>query len=143
MVLFDLSRDTAIYRVFLLPGLLLQLLASLSFPKAMRWNETGVRFARPIRWLLSLHDRKPVRIQFARVKAGDTTVGHRFLSSGKPLVVRDFKSYMSIMQRASVMVDPERVEWVFADADGRQLRTQPAAELSAERIRSLTVTNRR
>jgi len=42
-----------------------------------------------------------------------------------------------------VMVDPQRVEWVFADAQGRQLRTQPATELAAERIRTLTVTNRR
>jgi hypothetical protein len=27
-----------------------QLLAKLSFPKAMQWNQTGVRFARPMRW---------------------------------------------------------------------------------------------
>jgi hypothetical protein len=42
-----------------------------------------------------------------------------------------------------VMVDPERGEWVFADLAGQQLRSVPAEELRAERIRSLTVTNRR
>jgi hypothetical protein len=42
-----------------------------------------------------------------------------------------------------VTVDPRRVEWVFADAAGEQLRVQPAEELAAARIRSLTVTNRR
>jgi hypothetical protein len=41
-----------------------------------------------------------------------------------------------------VMVDPQRAEWLFVDREGRQLRTQPAEELQAERIRSLTVTNR-
>jgi hypothetical protein len=42
-----------------------------------------------------------------------------------------------------VTVDPRRVQWVFADAAGQQLRVQPAEELQAARIRSLTVTNRR
>jgi hypothetical protein len=46
-------------------------------------------------------------------------------------------------QRVWVMVDPERVEWLFADQQGRQLRVQPAEELQAGRIRSLTVSNRR
>jgi hypothetical protein len=41
-----------------------------------------------------------------------------------------------------VMVDPERAEWVFADLDGRQLRSAPADELQAERIRTLTVAKR-
>jgi hypothetical protein len=41
-----------------------------------------------------------------------------------------------------VMVDPIRAEWVFVDEQGRQLRTQPAPELQAGRIVSLTVTNR-
>jgi hypothetical protein len=41
-----------------------------------------------------------------------------------------------------VMVDPERVEWVFADEQGRQLRVQPAEELTSQRIRSLTVSRR-
>jgi hypothetical protein len=41
-----------------------------------------------------------------------------------------------------VMVDPQRVEWLFVDDQGRQLRSQPAQELDAERIRSLTVGKR-
>jgi hypothetical protein len=41
------------------------------------------------------------------------------------------------------MVDPQRAEWVFADDQGRPLRCQPAAEQTAARIRSPTVTNRR
>lgn len=42
-----------------------------------------------------------------------------------------------------VMVDPVRVQWVFTDVQGRQLRVQPADELTARRIRALTVANRR
>ena len=41
-----------------------------------------------------------------------------------------------------VTVDPVRVEWLFSDERGQQLRRQPAEELSAERIRRLTVSKR-
>jgi hypothetical protein len=66
-------------------------------------------------------------------KNGDVSLYHRPHSVG--IAYRG--------ERVYVTVAPRRVEWLFADADGRQLRRQPAAELRAARIRSLTVTNRR
>jgi hypothetical protein len=42
-----------------------------------------------------------------------------------------------------VLLDPLRREWIFAGAHGQQLRSQPAEEISRERILSLTVTHRR
>jgi hypothetical protein len=53
--------------------------------------------------------------------------------------------YVGCMHRGRevfVMVDPLRAEWLFVDLQGRQLRSQPADELQAERVRSLTVTKR-
>ncbi len=41
-----------------------------------------------------------------------------------------------------VMLDPHRLEWIFADDQGRQLRTQPAVQICRQRIESLTVTRR-
>jgi hypothetical protein len=65
-------------------------------------------------------------------KNGDVSLYHR-------------PHYVGCMHRGKsiyVMVDPERGEWVFADQQGRQCRSQPAEELAAERIRGLTVTKR-
>jgi transposase InsO family protein len=42
-----------------------------------------------------------------------------------------------------VMYDPGRNEWFFTDLEGRQLRRQPADELSRERVMGLEVTHRR
>jgi transposase InsO family protein len=50
--------------------------------------------------------------------------------------------YVGTMHRGQtvyVMVDPQRREWLFAATDGRQLRTEPAVELTAERICTLTL----
>jgi hypothetical protein len=41
------------------------------------------------------------------------------------------------------MYDPNRNEWVFADQDGRQLRSLPAEELTPLRIMHMEVTHRR
>ena len=42
-----------------------------------------------------------------------------------------------------VSVDPLRGEWLFRDAQGNQLRTQPGEQLSRERIVTLRVSDRR
>ena len=45
-------------------------------------------------------------------------------------------------KRVLVMVDPHACEWLFVDDEGSQLRSQPAEELQAGRIRSLAVGKR-
>ena len=42
-----------------------------------------------------------------------------------------------------VSVDPSRREWLFRDAQGNHVRTQPAEQLCQERIVTLTVSDRR
>jgi len=105
--LFAVKRDAGRKTTLLLPGLLAELVGGLSFPKSMRWNETGARFARPVRWLLALYGGKPVRFQFAGLAAGDQTYGHRFLSSDRPLRVKDFQGYTKSLEKAGVIVDPD------------------------------------
>jgi hypothetical protein len=42
-----------------------------------------------------------------------------------------------------VTLDPQRQEWVFSDDKGNQLRAQPAEQLKEQRIKTLTVNDRR
>ncbi|MDP9131926.1 MAG: glycine--tRNA ligase subunit beta, partial [Nitrospirota bacterium] len=52
--LFAVKQEQGLPVAVVLTQALPQLLARLSFPKAMHWNQTGVRFARPVRWLVAL-----------------------------------------------------------------------------------------
>lgn len=45
-------------------------------------------------------------------------------------------------KKVYVMYDPQRNEWFFTDIEGRQLRRQPAEELTRERVMNLNVTRR-
>ena len=58
------------------------------FPKAMYWTgKSGVRFIRPIRWLVALLDDQLVPFEVAGVRSGNTTRGHRILGAKDPLPV--------------------------------------------------------
>lgn len=106
------KRDPGQTAQAILPDLLSELIRSLSFPKAMRWNAAGVRFARPIRWLTAIYGGRAVEVAYAGLTATNRTYGHRFLG-GKTktryqgLAVKDFKHYVKVLERHGVIVDPE------------------------------------
>ena len=100
----ELGRPTKVVLGELLP----LLIAKLSFPKAMKWNSTGVRFARPVRWLVVVYGGATLPIEAAGITAGNKTLGHRVLGSSKGLVVRDSGSYLKGLERQGVTPDPQR-----------------------------------
>ena len=99
-----------------LPGLLQQL----TFPKTMRWNASGVRYPRPIRWLVAVVGSRALSFEFAGVRSGGHSWGHRFLLRGKPGVasksirIRRPELYEAALARGSVVVDPVRRREVIA-----------------------------
>ena len=98
----------------LLPDVLGAYIQSFSFPKSMRWNASGVRFARPIRWIVALYRGRAVPFSYAGIKAGTATFGHRFMAPRrekktlKGLKVRDFTSYIESLEQHGVIVDQGR-----------------------------------
>ena len=100
----EAGRPTAAVLVDLLP----QLVSALSFQKAMKWNETGVRFARPLRWVMAVYGGSVLPVKVAGITAANQTKGHRVLGGGKWVSVRDAVSYRSTLERQGVIVEPQR-----------------------------------
>lgn len=82
------ARDNYVYAVKhlagqpvveLLPGLLMDILTSLSFPKTMRWADYEFRFVRPIRWMVALFGDQIIPVEICGVKSGKFSMGHRFM----------------------------------------------------------------
>ena len=63
----------------LLPGLLMDILTSLSFPKTMHWADYEFRFVRPIRWMVALFGDQIIPVEICGVKSGKFSMGHRFM----------------------------------------------------------------
>ena len=82
-------------------------IARLPWPKSMRWTAESVRWVRPLRSILCTLDGEVVPFRFAGVESGNTTRGHRFLSSER-IVVRRFEDYENKLAAARVVLDPEQ-----------------------------------
>ncbi|MDD4803440.1 MAG: glycine--tRNA ligase subunit beta [Syntrophomonas sp.] len=89
----------------LLPGILLSIINTLSFPKSMRWGYYHTRFARPIRWLMALYGDKTINLQVENVISSNYTYGHRFLAP-EPIAVESIEGYFAALSNHYVVVDP-------------------------------------
>lgn len=91
--------------VEVLPSLLAGAVAELHFPKSMRWGDGTVRFARPVRWIVSLLGETVIPFEFGEVTAGRATWGHRFLAPGE-IVLSRAEEYAGRLEREGrVVVD--------------------------------------
>ena len=91
----------------LLPEWLAQCVTLLRAPKTMRWDASGVRFARPIRWLLALYGTKPVRMTLGALRSQtQTRVGGPL--GTKRLAVTSVDGYFSLMKREGVVIDHQQ-----------------------------------
>lgn len=81
------------------------ILAQLEFPKTMVWNESGVRFPRPIRWIVALLDRRPLRFTYAGVKA-DRYSWPNIHFAGSPIRLEKPREYLGKLRHGGVIADP-------------------------------------
>jgi len=80
-----------------LPERLDRIVRGLAFSKSMRWDDSGIRFSRPVRWTLAKLD--------ATTAVGETTYGRRFASGA--VEVPHAGEYLERLRGAGVEPDAE------------------------------------
>ena len=83
-----------------------QLITGLNFPKSMHWGNLDAKFVRPVRWLVALLDEEVIPVEFATVKSGNVTRGHRFLGADE-ITIKNAASYVDTLKENFVMVDQD------------------------------------
>jgi glycyl-tRNA synthetase beta chain len=93
----------------------------LSFGKSMRWDDSGIRFARPVRWTLAKLDGDTV--------VGETSFGHRFTAG--PVQISTAQAYEERLREAGVEPDAEeRRRQIVAGLDAIGGWSDPAGALA-------------
>jgi glycyl-tRNA synthetase beta chain len=83
-----------------------EIIKSISFPKSMVWEETGFKFARPIRNIVALFGKNIIKFQTADVISSNWTVGlHTY--DNKKIRIDIPENYLSILKNKSVIVDQD------------------------------------
>jgi glycyl-tRNA synthetase beta chain len=90
-----------------LPQILAGLVLSIDWPKSMRWGDRSIRYARPIRWILAMLGDRRVPFDVDGIQTVNTTMGHRVLGPGLPIVIDNADDYFPKVTSAYVMVDQQ------------------------------------
>ena len=133
--LFAIKKEKGQAAEQILPGLLLKVIHSLSFPKSMTWSYYQTRFARPIRWLLAILGDKNLEFNIENIKSANYTYGHRFLSTGA-LPVASIDDYFRILREHYVILDQaerkkmiwQQVQEVAGEAGGKAMDNEELLE---------------
>ncbi len=81
-----------------------KILNEFPWPKSMRWGSRDKSWVRPLHSILCLFDGKIVPIEFAGIKSGDITYGHRFLAP-QAITIANADEYVSRLKDAKVLAD--------------------------------------
>ncbi len=98
-------------------------LTKMNFPKSMRWGMGDYLFARPVHWILSLLDGEVLEFEFAGIKSGRTSKGHRF-AYPEPFEVKSVDDYLAQLRERKVVIDQQERLQIVRDG---------ARSLAAER----------
>lgn len=79
------------------------LVKSISFPRSMRWRGKSIRWARPIRWFVSLLDDEILAFDAEDISVSNITKGHRSLGSNH-IVVERIENYEKLLRENYVIL---------------------------------------
>lgn len=80
-----------------------ELVKSLTFPRSMRWGGKSIRFARPIRWFVSLLDNEILKFDAEGIKVSNETKGHRVLGKDN-IVIENQDDYEQLLKENYVIL---------------------------------------
>jgi glycyl-tRNA synthetase beta chain len=94
------------------------LVTGLKFPKTMKWESGGTRFARPVRWLVALYGRDIVRFRVADVESGRITHARPWMR-GESAPIAEASRYTAVVKKLGVVLDHAARARSIRDQAGR------------------------
>ncbi len=117
-------------------------IAALNWPKPMYWRPgKPERFVRPVQWLVALLDEAMVPGEFAGVRAGRNTRGHRILHGSAPVSVAAPAAYADTLRSAHVLAQVEARRHTIRKQLDRATRAVPGARWREDEKLVDTVTH--
>lgn len=103
---FAVKREEGRPTIELLPDICREILAAFVFPKTMRWDDSGMRFSRPVRWLAAKFGDETVPFEAGSLESSDRSRGHRFLADPE-VIINNASGYQDLMRSVKVIVDQD------------------------------------
>lgn len=82
------------------------LIESIKFEKSMKWNDSGVSFSRPIRWIVALLGDTVIPFEYAGVVSGNMSRGLRPYDSPE-IKIPSAEKYFDVIRESGIVLDKE------------------------------------
>ncbi len=83
-------------------------ISAIYWPKNMYWRAgKPERFVRPVQWMVALLGEQVIPVEFAGVRAGRATFGHRILHGNEQVEIAKPVDYLKTLESAKVLADVE------------------------------------
>jgi len=98
-------------------------IGSIYWPKNMYWLKASETFVRPVRWLVAMLDDQVIPLEFAGIRAGNHSRGHRILAKVDVRIPRAGSGYVDALRSAKVLGRAEREHQIrkALDATARKI----------------------
>ena len=97
-------EETGLLTRELLERTLSDFIAKIAFPKSMHWSSYHVTFARPVQWIVALFGQEVLKCEYAQVRSGKKSMGHRFMSPVW-MEVNDLESHLENLRKNHVILN--------------------------------------
>jgi glycyl-tRNA synthetase beta chain len=108
------AQSTSVILAAVLP----QVLKNINWPKSQKWDDSGIRWVRPIRSILCLLGSEVIKFNFGNISSSNITFGHRFMEPEEFAVI-DSINYTDMLMHKKVIA--------FAATRKQQISEQIAA----------------
>jgi len=95
--------------ITILSEVLPKLIATIPWPKSMRWGSQEFSFVRPIHWVLALFNGTIIPFEVAGVTSGAQTRGHRFMAP-QSMEIEGLEDYLQKMNESSIIINQKERE---------------------------------
>ncbi len=94
-----------------------KIILSFPHPHSMRWDETGVSWVRPIRWIICLKDSEIIPVEIGNVKSDKFTLSPR-PEKTKKIEINFPEEYIKTIESMGIVPDYEdRKQFIFSSAE--------------------------
>ncbi len=114
----------------ILPSILTDVIKKIEFEKNMKWSDKSFRFARPIKWFLSILNNEILEFEFEGIKSSNITRGMRVFGS-QEIVINNTDKYEKKLEE----------NFVIANRDKRRISILESIKNNCEQDGDKVITN--
>jgi glycyl-tRNA synthetase beta chain len=117
-----------------------EIITKIPFPKAMRWSEEKLTFARPIRWIVTLFNKEVVPLDIGGIASGRNSFGNRFEKLNNKIKIDEVEQYEELLEQHFVIPNRTKRKSLILEQLNKEIY-QAGGKLASDETLLDTITN--